>query len=207
MVVGADHIKVATARQTSYISSIDPAIAMSDGMRSVPRTPDGCPLQLRGYGEWTKNEGPDTKLLAMLREGVYSTLDVLSLLYPPDGMQVAQVPKHKETRATTALTTCLRKSGCPCVCVNMLEPEIAVEFVPARNEAEAETATELTQLSSIDIRAIIRRVPRKQRGRVLAGLVMNAQLLSDMIDKKSRRRTHRYGTTSFPRSHYSTYRF
>lgn len=66
-VVGGDHVHEAV--ECGHIDgdeSTEPTVIFSDGVRLIPRTLEGAPLTLLGYGGWQKASAPDARLIAML---------------------------------------------------------------------------------------------------------------------------------------------
>jgi hypothetical protein len=185
LVTGGDHVEQAAASNNGEEDPLEPTVIFSDGWRSVPRALDGSLLTFPGYGEWQDTQAPDNRLLATLAIGELSASTVLRLLYPREGDRITHhstLLRNKEARALVALQKCLRASGYTKVCVDLQNPDVQVHFVPVRNAADE------SDLSATHIRAILRIVDPAQRVLALTNLVPDAQELSNLVDKKLRKK-------------------
>jgi hypothetical protein len=181
LVVGGDHIEQAASNNNDDEDSLEPIVIFSDGLRSVPRAPNGSLLTFAGYGEWQVTQAPDIRLFTSLASRKLSATAVLGLLYPRAGNMITEhswILRNKDARALVALQQCLRASGYTKVCVNLQDANVQVHFVPARNAAGG------SDVSATHIRAIIREVDFAQRVLALTNLVPDPQMLSSLADEK-----------------------
>jgi hypothetical protein len=113
---------------------------------------------------------------------------MLHLLYPLEVDKIFQSSinlRRKNTRALTALQEWLCVSGSPWNCINLQEPALQIQFVPARNVAGAGIEA---YVSVTGIRAVIQDVDSARRMLALTHLALNPQMLSDLVKAKKKKK-------------------